>query len=49
MNTHNKFNTDINKHKAKIYDQYMYTLIIILKKLLFFFIAYKNEQKEHKL
>ena len=35
----------INKHKAKIYDQCMYTLIIIKETLLFFFTEYKNEWK----
>ena len=35
----------INKHKAKIYDQYMYTLIILKNVLLFFFTEYKNEWK----
>ena len=38
----------INKHKAKIYDQYMYTLIILKNVLLFFFTEYKNEWKQHK-
>ena len=34
-----------NKHKAKIYNQCMYTQIIIKKILLFFFTVYKNEWK----
>ena len=37
----------INKHKAKIYDQYMYALIILKNVLLFFFTEYKNEWKQH--
>ena len=32
----------INKHKAKIYNQCTYTAIIIKRKLLFFFIIYKK-------
>ena len=35
----------INKHKAKIYNQRMYTQIFIKKFLLFFFTEYKNEWK----
>ena len=37
----------INKHKAKIDNQCMYTQIIIKNFLLFFFTVYKNEWKEH--
>ena len=37
----------INKHKAKIYNQCMYTQTIIKNFLLFFFTVYKNEWKEH--
>ena len=42
---HHQFNTDINninKHTI-IYNQYTYTIIIIKKCLLFFFIVHKNE------
>ena len=38
----------INKHKAKIYNQCTYTQIIIKKILLFFFTEYKNEWKQKK-
>ena len=33
----------INKHKAKTYNDYAYTQIIIKRFLLFFFTEYKNE------
>ena len=39
--------TNINKHKAKIYNHCKYTQII-LKKIPFFFAEYKNEWKQHK-
>ena len=37
----------INKHNVKIYNHCTYTKIII-KKIFFFFIEYKNEWKQHK-